>query len=90
MITVLLIMILNPLSSTRGAEFFKEYNFLLGVSLDGPKDIHNKFRLTENGKPTHSKVMEGINHLCNAKAEFNITLNKAKKHSIGKSDQVFF
>ncbi|MCF6360586.1 MAG: radical SAM protein, partial [Cyclobacteriaceae bacterium] len=34
------------------AEFFTKYNFLLGVSLDGPKAIHNKFRLTISGKPT--------------------------------------
>ena len=54
------------------AEFFADNNFLLGVSLDGPKDIHNKFRLTMDGKPTHSKVMQGIDHLRNAKAEFNI------------------
>lgn len=54
------------------AEFFAEHNFLLGVSLDGPNDIHNKFRLTIDGKPTHNNVMEGINYLRNAKAEFNI------------------
>lgn len=54
------------------AEFFAEHNFLLGVSLDGPNRIHNRFRLTIDGKPTHSKVMEGINHLRNARAEFNI------------------
>ncbi len=54
------------------AEFFTKYNFLLGVSLDGPKAIHNKFRLTISGKPTHSAVMQGINHLRRAKTEFNI------------------
>ncbi len=54
------------------AKFFAENNFLLGVSLDGPNKVHNKFRLTIDGKPTHSKVMEGINFLHNAKAEFNI------------------
>ena len=54
------------------AEFFAEHNFLLGVSLDGPKAIHDKFRLTTSGKQTHSSVMQGINHLRQAKAEFNI------------------
>lgn len=54
------------------AEFFTKHNFLLGVSLDGPKAIHDKFRITTSGKPTHSKVMQGINHLRQAKAEFNI------------------
>ena len=54
------------------ADFFAKHNFLLGVSLDGPSKIHNKFRLTIDGKQTHSKVMQGINHLQNAKVEFNI------------------
>ncbi len=54
------------------AEFFAENNFLLGVSLDGPNKVHNRYRLTIDGKPTHSKVMDGINNLRNAKAEFNI------------------
>ncbi|MDA3939429.1 MAG: anaerobic sulfatase maturase [Spirochaetia bacterium] len=54
------------------AEFFAENNFLLGVSLDGPKDNHNRFRLTESGNPTHEKVMRGIDFLRQAKAEFNI------------------
>ncbi len=54
------------------AEFFTKNNFLLGVSLDGPKLIHDKFRLTVDGKPTHGKVMQGINYLRRAKTEFNI------------------
>ncbi len=54
------------------AEFFTTHNFLLGVSLDGPKVIHDKFRLTAPGKPTHGKVMQGINYLRRAKTEFNI------------------
>ncbi len=54
------------------ASFFAEHNFLLGVSLDGFREVHNKFRLTIDGKPTHSRVMQGINHLQKAKAEFNI------------------
>ena len=54
------------------AEFFTKNNFLLGVSLDGPKAIHDKFRLTVSGKPTHSMVMQGINQLNRAKTEFNI------------------
>ena len=54
------------------ADFFSEHKFLMGVSLDGPKEIHNKFRITTDGKPTYSKVMQGINQLRNAKAEFNI------------------
>ncbi len=70
------------------AEYFAEHNFLLGVSLDGPKDIHNKFRLTIDGKPTHNKVMQGINHLRNAKAEFNI-LCLVNSENVGKPKEVY-
>ncbi len=54
------------------ADFFAKHNFLLGVSLDGPKEFHNKYRLTVSGDPTHNKVMQGIEHLRQAKVEFNI------------------
>ena len=70
------------------ADSFAEHNFLLGVSLDGPKDIHNKFRRTIDGKPTHSKVMQGINHLRNAKAEFNI-LCLVNSENVGKPKELY-
>lgn len=54
------------------ADFFAKHNFLLGVSLDGSKEFHNKYRLTVSGGPTHNRVMEGINFLRQGKVEFNI------------------
>ncbi len=54
------------------AEFFAEHNFLIGVSLDGPKPLHDTYRLTASGGPTHSMVMKGISILRTAHAEFNI------------------
>ncbi len=70
------------------ADFFAENNFLVGVSLDGPNKVHNKFRLTIDGKPTHSKVMQGINHLRNAKAEFNI-LCLVNSENVCKSKELY-
>ncbi len=54
------------------ARFFKRYNFLLGVSLDGPQSIHNARRLTGSGKGSFDLVMHGINHLRAADVDFNI------------------
>lgn len=54
------------------ASFFKKYNFLLGVSLDGPKEIHDARRVTGSGKGSYDLVMRGIRHLRAAGAEFNI------------------
>ncbi len=45
-------------------EFFKENNFLVGVSIDGPQEFHDEYRRTRSGKPSFQKVMNGI-HLLN-------------------------
>jgi uncharacterized protein len=45
-------------------EFFKENNFLVGVSIDGPQEFHDEYRRTRSGKPSFRKVMNGI-HLLN-------------------------
>ena len=54
------------------AEFFREYNFLLGVSLDGPQEYHDYYRKNSSNYGSFTKVMEGIDILRNCKVEFNI------------------
>lgn len=54
------------------ARFCAEENFLVGVSLDGPGDIHDYYRRTPGGKPSWQRVMEGVERLKEAGAEFNI------------------
>ncbi len=39
------------------ALFLKKHNFLVGLSIDGPKRLHDRFRVTKGGEPTHDKVM---------------------------------
>src|SRR5271165_328625 len=39
------------------ATFLKEHNFLVGLSCDGPKRLHDHYRVTKGGRPTHHKVM---------------------------------
>ncbi len=39
--------------------FFASEDFSVGLSLDGPQGLHDSFRLTKDGKPTHTKVMRG-------------------------------
>ena len=43
------------------ASFFKDNGFLIGVSIDGPEDIHDRYRKDKGGCSTFRKVMEGIN-----------------------------
>ena len=53
-------------------EFFAENDFLLGVSLDGPADVHDFYRVDKGGKPTFQRVMAGIELLRKHGAEYNI------------------
>ncbi len=43
--------------------FFAAEDFSVGLSLDGPQELHDSFRLTKDGKPTHTEVMRGYNLL---------------------------
>lgn len=49
------------------AEFFKQNQFLVGISIDGPEDIHNHFRKDGHGKPSYSSVVRGIRLLTDSK-----------------------
>ena len=53
-------------------EFFHAENFLLGVSLDGPRELHDAYRVDKGGAPTFDRVMRGIELLKKYHVEFNI------------------
>ena len=53
------------------AEFFRENRFLIGVSIDGPEHLHNRYRKDRSGKGTFDKVMAGLEYLKEHKVEFN-------------------
>ena len=40
--------------------FFKENNWLVGVSIDGTREMHDRYRRNASGQGTHEKVMRGI------------------------------
>ena len=45
------------------AEFLASHNFLVGVSVDGPREIHDAYRVDKGGKPTFDRVIRGLNKL---------------------------
>ena len=54
------------------AEFLHAENFLVGLSLDGTPEIHDKNRITADGKGTHSTVMRAAKLLSSHNVNFNI------------------
>lgn len=51
---------------------FRDGNWLVGVSLDGPEAIHNAYRATRTGAGTWRSVMDGVQLLRKQKIEFNV------------------
>src|SRR3974377_967717 len=52
--------------------FFKANSFFIGLSLDGPKDIHDTYRKTRQGQSTWDGVMQGLRLLQKHKVDYNI------------------
>lgn len=51
--------------------FLKTHDFLVGISLDGPQEMHDRYRQTRSGKGTFARVMAAIDLLRAHKVEFN-------------------
>jgi uncharacterized protein len=71
--------------------FFKEHNFLVGLSVDGPREIHDANRVDRGGQGTFDRVMKGWRQLRKHKVDFNIlcTVNSANEHH-GRAIYRFF
>ena len=52
-------------------EFFAKNHWLLGISIDGPQEYHDHYRVTPAGKPSWEKVMQGISLLKKHRVEWN-------------------
>ena len=52
-------------------EFFAQNNWLVGISIDGPQEYHDHYRLTSTGNPSWQKVMHGIELLKKHHVEWN-------------------
>jgi uncharacterized protein len=53
-------------------QFFKESNFLIGISLDGPRELHDTYRRDKGGRGTFDRVMRGLRLLQKHEVEFNV------------------
>ena len=53
------------------AAFFKQNNFLVGISIDGPRAMHDVYRQDKGGAPTFDKVLRGLAYLKQHGVEWN-------------------
>src|SRR3954470_5287405 len=53
-------------------EFLKEHDFLVGISIDGPPEMHDAYRVDKGGKPTFTRVLTGLDVLKRHKVDWNV------------------
>jgi uncharacterized protein len=53
-------------------EFLRQNNFLVGLSVDGPREMHDAYRVDKGGAPTFEKVMRAARLMQQHKVEFNV------------------
>jgi uncharacterized protein len=69
-------------------ELFRQYNWLLGVSIDGPEDVHDLYRYNKQGRGTWKRVMQSIELLRKEKVEFN-ALCVLSQANVGKAKEIY-
>ncbi len=69
-------------------DFFRSYNWLLGVSLDGPEEVHDLYRFNKEGHGTWKRVMESVQLLKKERVEFNI-LCVLSQANVGKPKELY-
>jgi uncharacterized protein len=70
----------GTLIDEKWCRFFRDHNFLIGVSVDGPEKIHDHYRPDKRGYGSWKRVMEGIRLLKDYKVDFN-TLTVINDHN---------
>ncbi len=77
-------LLINP----NWCDFFRQHNFLIGLSLDGPKEIHDAYRHDRGGHPTFDRVMRGLEMMAMSGVEYN-TLSTINDRCAGQGKRVY-
>lgn len=59
-------------------EFLHKHNFMVGISLDGPQEVHDRYRYDRTGKGTFDRVMRGLRLLQKHGIEYNVLASVAR------------
>ncbi len=68
--------------------FFREHAFLIGLSIDGPRELHDAHRRDKGGKPTFDQVLRGMTLLKEYGVEFN-TLTVVNRLNVDRPLEVY-
>jgi uncharacterized protein len=67
------------------AAFFRRHDFLVGISIDGPRELHDAYRVTKGGRGSFDQVMAGLQQLRSAGVEWNaLTTVHAQNAAFGR------
>ena len=68
----------GTLLDDRWCEFFRKNRFLVGISIDGPKELHDTCRTDPSGNGSFDRVMRGLSLVKKHRVEFNVlcTVNR--------------
>ncbi|MCU0377252.1 MAG: anaerobic sulfatase-maturation protein [Bacteroidales bacterium] len=70
------------------ARFFHNNKFLIGLSVDGPRDIHDAYRVNKAGRPSFDKVMAAVSLMKQYGVEYN-TLSVVTNLSEGRGAEIY-
>lgn len=70
------------------SRFFKQNQFLVGLSLDGPEAVHNRSRKHKGGQGTYKKVLDTCNRMLDDGVEVNV-LTLVNSHSVAYAQEIY-
>ena len=76
------------LVNTEWCDFFRQNNFLIGISIDGPKEIHDAYRRDRGGHPTFDRVMRAVEMMAVGGVEYN-TLSTINNRCAGQGRRIY-
>ena len=78
----------GTLLSEHFLEVFKKENFQIGISVDGPSDVHNQHRVYRDGRPSFEATYQNIQLLKKHKYPWS-AISVLTKESIGREEEIF-
>ncbi|MCW8327452.1 anaerobic sulfatase maturase [Photobacterium sp. SDRW27] len=76
----------GTLINQRWASFFKQHQFMVGISIDGPNLLNDIARIDKQGNSSFERTMRGLQHLRDQQVEFNtLTVINNKTYRHGKA-----